>query len=56
MGSGQLKNTNTATISTNNMSVTHSRFMSSIETAKFNTGTSDKLKIEPFKRLLGWEL
>jgi hypothetical protein len=56
MGSNQHKNVNTVKVDPNSMGVTHSRLMNSVEAGKFNVSNKDRLRIEPFKRLLGWEL
>ena len=41
---------------TNNISITHSRFMNADDAAKIKANCKDHLKIEPFKRLTGWQL
>jgi hypothetical protein len=56
MGSTQLKNSHTVKIDTNSLNITHSRLMTSIETEKLKGQGKDKLKLDPFKRLIGWEL
>lgn len=56
MGSNQHKHANTVQVDPNNMAITQSRLMNSLEASKFNVMSDERLRIEPFKRLLGWEL
>lgn len=41
---------------TNNISITHNRFVNALDAAKIKANCKDDLKIEPFKRMVGWQL
>jgi hypothetical protein len=54
MGAGQHKNTASMKTGTNNISITHNRFVNALDAAKIKANCKDDLKIEPFKRMVGW--
>jgi hypothetical protein len=54
MGAGQLHNIKNIKVDCNILDITNSRFINSNEAHRLRGNCSEKLKIEPFKRLMGW--